>query len=90
MTDVVVKQRTKRTGVVVSNKMDKTVVVKVERKFLHPLYKRTVKRHKKYAAHYEGAEGLNIGDKVEIISCRPLSKTKCWRVGKIIERAPVV
>lgn len=66
-------------GTVVSNKADKTVTVLVERKFLHPLYKKTVKRTKKYSAHDE-ANKVQIGDVVRIEETRPISKTKTWKV----------
>ncbi len=74
-----------RTGQVVSNKMDKTVVVAVETLKRHPLYKKDVKRSKKYKAHDEG-NVCKIGDKVEIMETRPLSKEKRWRVTEIISR----
>jgi len=73
-------------GRVVSDKMDKTVVVLVERVFRHPLYKKTVVRSKKYKAHDENNE-CRIGDIVEIMETRPLSKEKYFRVTRIIERA---
>ncbi|MDD4519652.1 MAG: 30S ribosomal protein S17 [Alphaproteobacteria bacterium] len=66
-------------GVVVSDKMDKTVVVKVERRVMHPLYKKYIKRSKKYSAHDENNQ-IKIGDVVRIQECRPLSKTKTWEV----------
>ncbi len=66
-------------GVVVSDKMDKTVVVKVERRLMHPLYKKFIRRSKKYAAHDEGNIS-KVGDVVEIRECRPLSKRKRWEV----------
>ena len=72
-----------RTGQVVSNKMDKTVVVAVETLKRHPLYKKDVKRSKKYKAHDE-SNVCKIGDKVEIMETRPLSKEKRWRVTEII------
>ena len=75
-----------RNGVVVSNKADKTVVVKVERKIQHPLYQRTVKQSKKYMAHDEG-NACNIGDVVRIVECRPLSKQKRWMVLEIVQKA---
>ena len=64
-------------GVVVSDKNDKTVVVRVERRFTHPLYKKTVRRSKKYHAHDE-ANSAKIGDKVRIQECVPISKNKRW------------
>jgi len=71
--------RNVKTGVVVSNKMKKTVVVKVDRTFRHPEYEKVVTRGKKYYAHDESGT-LNIGDKVKIEETRPLSKLKRWRV----------
>ncbi len=64
-------------GVVVSDANDKTVVVRVERRFTHPLYKKTVRRSKKYHAHDE-ANAAKTGDKVRIQECAPISKSKCW------------
>ena len=66
-------------GIVVSDKMDKTVVVKVERRIMHPLYKKFIRRSKKYAAHDE-KNGVKIGDVVKIRECRPLSRRKRWEV----------
>ncbi|MGN0904078.1 MAG: 30S ribosomal protein S17 [Alphaproteobacteria bacterium] len=66
-------------GVVVSDKMDKTVVVKVERRIMHPIYKKFIRRSKKYAAHDEQNQ-FKIGDVVRIRECRPLSKSKTWEV----------
>lgn len=73
-------------GVVTSTKMDKTIVVKVERKKRHPLYKKVVKSAKSYHVHDE-TEIASKGDLVSIIATRPLSKTKRWRVKDIIEKA---
>ena len=64
-------------GVVVSDKMDKTVVVKVERRVMHPIYKKFIRRSKKYAAHDE-LNQFKVGDIVRIRECRPLSKSKTW------------
>lgn len=72
-----------RVGEVVSNKMDKTVVVKVERKMLHPVFKKYVKRTKKFVAHDEG-DKCQIGDTVEIMETKPLSKTKRWKVVSVL------
>lgn len=72
-------------GVVVSNGMDKTITVRVERKFRHPKYKKYVSRHKKYAVHDE-ENTAGRGDTVRIAECRPLSKTKRWRLVEIVER----
>ncbi len=66
-------------GVVVSDKMDKTVTVKVERRFKHPLYKKYIRRSKKYAAHDE-ANASKVGDVVRIRECRPMSKRKKWEI----------
>lgn len=79
-------RRKTRTGVVVSDKMDKTVVVAVERRYAHPLYGKQVTRTKKYHAHDENNE-YNAGDTVRIVETRPLSKLKRWRVAEVIERA---
>jgi small subunit ribosomal protein S17 len=75
-----------RVGEVIRDRMQKTVVVKVERRTPHPLYRRIVKRNKKYLAHDEKGE-CRMGDRVKIIETRPLSKYKRWRVLEIIERA---
>lgn len=80
------KERKERIGFVVSNKMDKTVTVTIERRKQHPMYKRVIKRSKKYKAHDEINE-CNEGDKVRIVETRPLSKTKRWRVVEILEKA---
>ena len=79
-------ERKIRQGVVVSDKMDKTVVVLVERRTTHPLYRKTVTRSEKYHAHDE-TNDVNVGDTVRIAETRPLSKTKRWRVVDVIERA---
>ena len=73
-------------GVVVSDKNAKTVVVQVERRYTHPLLKKTVRRSKKFHAHDE-ENRCKVGDEVEIVSSRPLSKTKRWRVREIVKRA---
>ncbi len=78
--------RKERVGVVVSNKMDKTIAVNVERKVKHPMYGKFVKKSKKYLAHDEKND-CGIGDTVRIMETRPLSKNKCWRLVEIIERA---
>ena len=75
-----------KTGRVVSNKMNKTVVVEVAGTFTHRLYHRTMKKTKKLHAHDE-ENRCNVGDVVEIVSSRPLSKTKRWRVREIVKRA---
>ncbi len=77
--------RKTRIGVVVSDRMDKTVVVAVERLVKHPLYKKYIKQTSKFKAHDE-ENNCDIGDKVKIMETRPLSKTKRWRVIEIIEK----
>ena len=85
-TQVAERNRRKvRVGVVVSDAMDKTVTVNVERQFPHPLYGKGVKRTKKYHAHDENNE-YQVGDIVRIAETRPLSKTKRWRVIELMER----
>ncbi len=79
-------RRKVRTGVVVSDRMDKTVVVEVERTFPHPLYRKTVRRSAKLYAHDEGNEA-RVGDTVRVMETRPLSRLKRWRVVEILERA---
>jgi small subunit ribosomal protein S17 len=78
--------RRRLTGRVVSDKMDKTVTVLVERRVQHPLYNKFVGRSKKYHAHDEQNE-FHTGDLVLIEECRPLAKTKAWRVVKLVEKA---
>jgi small subunit ribosomal protein S17 len=75
-----------REGVVVSDKMDKSIVIKVERKMKHPIYGKFLKRSTKFMAHDEKNE-CHIGDRVRIMETRPLSKNKCWRLVEILERA---
>lgn len=77
------------TGTVTSDKMDKTVTVLVERRVKHPLYGKYVVESKKYHAHDEANE-CGVGDKVEIAETRPLSKTKSWKVTRILEKAVVI
>lgn len=79
------KLRKSRIGVVASNKMDKTITVKVERKVKHPIYGKFVKKTTKFMAHDEKNE-CSIGDTVKIMEIRPLSKNKCWRLVEIIEK----
>ncbi len=78
--------RKERTGLVVSNKMDKSIVVAIERRFKHPVYGKYIKKTNKFIAHDEKNE-CNIGDTVRIMETRPLSKNKNWRLVEIIERA---
>jgi small subunit ribosomal protein S17 len=75
-----------KTGKVISDKMDKTIVVAIERLVQHPLYKKSIKKTVKFKAHDENNES-HIGDIVEVMETRPLSKDKRWRVTQIIERA---
>ena len=77
--------RKERIGIVVSNKMDKTIVVAVKRKIKHPIYGKFVNKTKKFMAHDAG-NTCNIGDTVKIMETRPLSKNKNWRLVEIIER----
>ena len=78
--------RKTRVGKVVSNKMDKTIVVAIEDNVQHPLYKKIIKRTVKLQAHDE-ENVCNIGDKVEVMETRPLSKDKRWRLVKVLEQA---
>ena len=78
--------RKERVGIVVSDKMDKTVVVAISERVQHPLCKKIVSRTKKLKAHDENNE-CRVGDKVLVTETRPLSKEKCWRVSEIIEKA---
>ena len=79
-------RRKLRTGVVSSDKMNKTVVVTINNLVRHPMYGRILKRDKKLKAHDE-TNDAHIGDTVEIMETRPLSKDKCWRVVRVVERA---
>jgi len=74
------------TGRVVGNKMNKTIVVRVERTIRHPLLKKYLRRHKKFYAHDEKNE-CNVGDVVRVTECRPLSRLKRWRLTEIVDRA---
>lgn len=78
--------RKTRTGTVVSDKMDKTIVVAVKDSVKHPLYKKIIKRTVKFKAHDESNE-CGIGDRVQIMETRPISKDKRWRLVKVIEKA---
>lgn len=86
MSEVVRKQRKTRTGVVSSNKMDKTITVTVVRKLKHPKYGKFVKKSKKFHAHDEN-NTAQPGDVVKIMETRPLSKTKRWRLVEVLEKA---
>lgn len=83
------EQRKTLVGTVVSNKMDKTVVVLVQRVTHHPLYGKTIKLNKKYKAHDEKNE-VNMGDVVRIRECRPISKSKSFFVEEVLEKAEAV
>ncbi len=78
--------RKERVGLVVSNKMDKSIVVSVESRKKHPIYGKFVKSTAKFMAH-DDKNDCNIGDTVKIMEIRPMSKNKCWRLVEIIERA---
>ena len=86
MTEVTRNDRKVREGIVVSDKMDKTIVVAVENRFKHPLYGKVVRRTSKLKAHDERNEA-GIGDRVLLMECRPLSATKRWRVVEVVEKA---
>ena len=75
-----------KQGVVVSDKNDKTIVVRVLRQYIHPLYKKTVRRHKQFMAHDENNEA-HEGDTVQIVESRPMSARKRWALHKIVERS---
>tara|TARA_Y100001970_G_C14171239_1_gene824304 strand:+ start:1433 stop:1669 length:237 start_codon:yes stop_codon:yes gene_type:complete len=72
-----------QSGIVINNESEKTIIVKIERKIKHPIYKKTIKRSKKYVAHDEKNE-CKIGDLVQIAECRPFSKRKRYRLYKLI------
>ena len=80
------KLRKERIGLVVSNKMEKSITVQIERKVKHPIYGKYVRRSTKLVAHHE-QNSCGIGDTVKIMETRPLSKNKCWRLVEIIEKA---
>jgi small subunit ribosomal protein S17 len=81
--------RKERNGVVVSDRMQKTVVVSLERTVMHPKYKKFLRRRTKVKAHDESNQ-CHVGDRVLIVECRPLSRDKRWRVSKVLERARTV
>ena len=78
-----------QVGIVVSNKMQKTIVVKVENRYPHPMYAKTLIKTKKYLAHDE-LEKCNIGDEVLVQECRPLSKRKRWKLVEIISKSSLI
>ena len=78
--------RKEKVGLVTSNKMEKSIVVSVERKVKHPKYGKFVNKTTKFVAH-DDANTCNIGDTVKIVETRPISKNKCWRLVEVIERA---
>jgi small subunit ribosomal protein S17 len=78
--------RKERQGVVIGDRMQKTVVVSVERTVMHPKYKKYLRRSTRVKAHDENNQ-CRVGDRVLIVECRPLSRDKCWRVSKVLERA---
>ena len=78
-----------KVGIVVSNKMEKTIVVKVESRFSHPIYSKTIVKTKKYLAHDELGE-CNIGDQVLLQECAPLSKKKRWKLAKVISKSSLI
>ena len=80
------KRRREMTGVVLSNKADKTITVRIDRRVKHPVYGKIVRRSSKIAAHDERNE-CREGDVVAIVETRPVSKTKSWRLGRVVERA---
>lgn len=81
-----IRHRSTKTGVVVSDKMDKTIVVKVERRIFHEAYKKVIKRTSRFKAHDEKNE-CHVGDRVLIMETRPLSRDKRWTVKQVIEKA---
>ena len=83
------KRRQEKVGIVTSNKMQKTVVVTVDRQFQHPLYKRVVRRSKSFLAHDEASQ-CKVGDTVRIEETRPLSRLKRWRVIEVVAKATQV
>ena len=78
-----------QTGIVISNKMSKTIVVKIENRYPHPIYSKTMVKTKKYLAHDE-LEESNIGDQVLLQECRPLSKRKRWKLIQIISKSSLI
>lgn len=89
MTETTTKTKRTLVGRVVSDKMDKTVTVLVERRVKHPVIGKVMTRSKKYHAHVEGLEAAD-GDLVQIQECRPISKTKAWKVTQVLEKSRAV
>ena len=89
MTETKKRMKAIKVGVVTSNAMDKTVVVKVVRQIKHEMYKRYIRRSKNFMAHDE-LNSCNVGDTVQIVESRPLSARKRWRVNRVIRQAPGV
>lgn len=78
-----------KIGIVISNKMEKTIVIKVENRYIHPIYQKTIVKTKKYLAHDELSQ-CNIGDQVLVEETRPLSKRKRWKLSKIISKSSLI
>jgi len=78
-----------RIGIVISNKMQKTIVVKIENRYPHPIYSKILMKTKKYLAHDELSQ-CKIGDEVLVEECRPLSKRKCWKLVKILSKSSLI
>lgn len=85
MAEKTLKKSKNRTGIVVSDKMNKTAIVSVERRSAHPVFKKIITTSKRYYVHDENNQ-LNIGDRVRIVETRPLSKLKRWRLGELLEK----
>jgi small subunit ribosomal protein S17 len=88
-TDTKRTHRKERVGEVISDKMSKTIIVRVERRFQHPQFKKVVTSYSKFYAH-DDKEEANVGDRVRIEETRPLSKTKSWRLVEVVEKAAAV
>ena len=78
-----------KVGIVISNKMQKTIVVQIENRYPHPMYAKTMIKTRKYLVHDEKNES-NIGDQVLVQECRPLSKRKCWKLAKILVKSSLI
>jgi small subunit ribosomal protein S17 len=78
-----------KIGIVISNKMEKTIVVKIENRYPHPIYSKILMKTKKYLAHDELSE-CQIGDQVLVEECRPLSKRKCWKLVRILSKSSLI